>query len=135
MVSHLTPSEINTEIARLSSELSGMCQELNFTCFVFSHLNPPSGGKSHEEGSPVKEVQFTGSRALMRYAQIILGFERNKHADGDLKNISRIRLLKDRNYGNTGCISCKYDIDTGKLDEYFDEVPVEEDNSGDNKPF
>ncbi len=50
MVSHLTPAEINTEIAKLALELSGMCAELDFTCFVFSHLNPPRGGKSHEEG-------------------------------------------------------------------------------------
>ena len=51
LVSHLTPSEINTEVSRIASELSGMCNELNFTCFVFSHLNPPQSGASHEDGS------------------------------------------------------------------------------------
>lgn len=66
LVSHLTPSEINTEISKIASELAGMCQELNFTCFVLSHLNAPAGGAPHEEGGQVREVQFTGSRSLMR---------------------------------------------------------------------
>lgn len=136
MVSHLTPSEINTEIAKISSELAGMCQELDFTCFVFSHLNAPSGGKSHEEGGEVKEVQFTGSRALMRYAQLIIGFERNKHAEGDQKNISKIRLLKDRNYGNTGWITTKYDVDTGKLSEIKEsDLTGAQGGEDDDKPF
>lgn len=125
MVSHLTPSEINTEIAKLSLELSGMCDELNFTCFVFSHLNPPKGGKSHEEGGEVLEVQFTGSRGLMRFCQVILGFERNKQAEGHAKNQSKIRLLKDRKYGQSGYIHTEYIPETGKMNEY---VPSEEED-------
>ncbi len=117
LVSHLTPSEINTEVARIASELAGMCNELNFTCFVFSHLNPPSGGPSHEDGGQVREVQFTGSRALMRFSQLILGFERNKQGDGNNKNMSIIRLLKDRKYGRSGEIYTKYNTSTGRLTE------------------
>lgn len=125
MVSHLSPSEINTEIAKLSQELAGMCDQLNFTCFVFSHLNPPKGGKSHEEGGEVLEVQFTGSRGLMRFCQVILGFERNKQAEGDGKNLSKIRLLKDRKYGQSGYIHTQYTPETGKLSEY---TPSEEED-------
>lgn len=66
LVAHLTPAEANTEISLIASELAGLCAELNFTCFIFSHLNAPSGGAPHEEGGQVKEVQFTGSRSLMR---------------------------------------------------------------------
>lgn len=118
MVSHLSPSEINTEIGRLASELAGLCNELEFTCFIFSHLNPPRNGKPHEEGGEVQEVQFTGSRNLMRYSQVILGFERNKQGEGHEKNISKIRLLKDRNYGQTGFMHCEYIPETGKMNEY-----------------
>lgn len=117
MVAHLTPSEINTEISRIASELAGLTNELEFTVFVFSHLNAPSGGAPHEEGGTVKEVQFTGSRSLMRYCQVILGFERNKQAEGDAKNYSLIRLLKDRKYGQSGCVYTKYIADTGRLVE------------------
>lgn len=115
LTAHLSPSEINTEISKIASELAGLCDELDVVCFVFSHLNPPSGGKPHEEGGDVKEVQFTGSRALMRWCQVILGFERNKYAEGDAKNISRIKLLKDRNYGQSGHICTRFFPDTGRL--------------------
>ncbi|MGL5013623.1 MAG: hypothetical protein ACRC6V_04930, partial [Bacteroidales bacterium] len=84
-------------------------------CFVFSHLNPPKSGAPHEEGGQVQEVQFTGSRALMRFSQLILGFERNKQGEGEEKNLSQIRVLKDRYFGQTGTVGTKYDPNTGRL--------------------
>ncbi len=46
---------------------------------------------------------------------MILGFERNKQAEGDAKNFSLIRLLKDRKYGKSGCVYTKYLAETGRL--------------------
>ena len=150
LVSHLSATEINTEVARIAVELAGLCNELNFTCFVFSHLNPPKTGAPHEEGGQVQEVQFTGSRALMRFSQLILGFERNKQADGDARNLSQIRLLKDRNFGQTGIVPTVYNPVTGRLrqrteDEYDAKNPFSipgaepEDDGGvprdDSRPF
>lgn len=149
LVSHLSATEINTEVAKISVELAGLCNELEFTCFVFSHLNPPKAGAPHEEGGQVQEVQFTGSRALMRFSQLILGFERNKQADGDARNLSQIRLLKDRNFGQTGIVPTSYNPVTGRLrqrteDEYDPKNPFcipgeEPEDSGttrdDSKPF
>lgn len=120
LVSHLSSTEINSEVSKIAVELSGMCNELQFTCFVFSHLNPPKTGAPHEEGGQVQEVQFTGSRALMRFSQLILGFERNKQADGDNKNLSQIRLLKDRNFGQSGVVPTKYCPVTGRLSQRKD---------------
>lgn len=117
MVSHLTATEINSEISTIGAELAGLCQELNFTCFVFSHLNPPKAGPTHEQGGAVNEAQFTGSRALMRFSQLMLGFERDKQAEGEAKNLSQIRLLKDRNFGQSGTIGTKYNPITGRLTE------------------
>lgn len=127
LVSHLTPSEINTEISKIASELAGMCQELNFTAFVLSHLNAPTSGAPHEEGGQVREVQFTGSRSLMRWCQCIIGFERNKQAEGEGKNLSVIRLLKERNYGQTGVCYTKYIPETGRLLEREDHEVDEQD--------
>ncbi|MGL5013683.1 MAG: hypothetical protein ACRC6V_05245, partial [Bacteroidales bacterium] len=115
--SHLTATEINTEVSKIAVGLAGICNELGITTFVFSHLNPPKGGSPHEEGGQVQEVQFTGSRGLMRYSQLILGFERNKQGEGEEKNLSQIRVLKDRNFGQTGVIPTKYDPTTGRLTE------------------
>lgn len=132
LTNHLSPSEQNTEIARISTEIAGMADELNIRIFIFSHLNPPGGKLSHEEGAEVREHQFTGSRALQRWSQVILGFERNKHASDDEKHFSRIRLIKDRLYGNTGMVYTKYDVPSGCLDERPDgsesEVPKDSDD-------
>lgn len=117
LTNHLSPSEQNTEIAKISTEIAGMADELGIRIFIFSHLNPPGGKLSHEEGAEVREHQFTGSRALQRWSQVILGFERNKHATEDEKHNSRIRLIKDRMYGNTGIVSTRYDVPSGCLDE------------------
>lgn len=133
LTAHLTPSEINTEISKIASELAGLCDELGIACFVFSHLNPPSGGKPHEEGGEVKEVQFTGSRALMRWCQVILGFERNKYAEGDAKNISRIKLLKDRKYGQSGYIHTRFFPETGRLLEVTEQEAGEYEQTEEDK--
>lgn len=112
---HLTTTEINTEVGRIAMTLAGLADELDLQIFIFSHLNTPNSGPSHEEGGQVKEYQFTGSRALMRWCQVILGFERNKQAEGDMKHRSKIRLLKQRKYGTTGAIDTAYTTGTGRL--------------------
>ena len=58
----------------------------------------------------------------MRWSHVILGFERNQQADGDLKNYSRIRVLKERMYGRTGLIQTIYSHDTGRIEEHDLEV-------------
>ncbi|MCS5737189.1 P-loop NTPase family protein, partial [Herbiconiux daphne] len=78
---------------------------------------PPKAGPTHEQGGAVNEAQFTGSRAFMRFSQLMLGFERNKQAEGEAKNLSQIRLLKDRNFGQSGTIGTKYNPITGRLTE------------------
>lgn len=113
----LSPTECNTEIARIATEAHGLCDELNITIVLLSHLNPPSSGPSHEEGGEVRPVQFTGSRALQRWSDVMLGFERNLYAEGDMKHLSKIRVLKDRENGRTGFINTRYDLNTGRLDE------------------
>ena len=57
----------------------------------------------------------------MRWCQCIIGFERNKQAEGGGKNLSLIRLLKERNYGQTGICYTKYVPETGRLVERTDE--------------
>lgn len=113
----LSPTECNTEIARIATEAHGLCDELGITIIMLSHLNPPSSGPSHEEGGEVRPVQFTGSRALQRWSDVMLGFERNLYAEGDMKHLSKIRVLKDRENGRTGVINTRYDLDTGRLVE------------------
>ena len=125
---HLSPTEINTEVGRIAMLFAGLADELDLQIFIFSHLNTPSTGKSHEEGGEVREYQFTGSRALMRWCQVIIGFERDKQAAGETKHFSHVRLLKHRKYGTTGYIKTKYDTKTGKLTQRDEEVPDDTQN-------
>lgn len=118
LVNTMSPSEQNTEIARIGTEAAGLADELGITIVVFSHLNPPSSGPSHEEGGEVRPVQFTGSRALQRWSHVMLGFERNLYAEGEFCHYSKIRVLKDREGGKTGFINTRYDPDTGLLNEH-----------------
>lgn len=137
LVNTLAPSEQNTEIAKIATEAHSLADELDVTIVVFSHLNPPHSGPSHEEGGEVRPVQFTGSRALQRWSNVMLGFERNLYADGDYKNYSKIRVLKDRENGRTGFINTRYNPDTGLLEQNYDGVPDADDSvqPGDDDRF
>lgn len=124
MVAHLPSSEANDEVNRIAKELAQMLQELDFTVYGFSHLNPPATGASHERGGKVLVSQFTGSRGLMRFGNYMLGIERN--LDPELppaeRNLSTMVLLKDREYGNVGQFYVRYYPET---DRYVEPDPLE----------
>ena len=103
-------SRANDELNKIFGEVAGMAETLGFSLFFSSHLNPPDSGQPHEEGGRVKAAQFTGSRAMIKWSHYILGLERNTQAPlPDERNTSTLRVLKDREYGNTGTIALFYD--------------------------
>lgn len=121
LVAHLSSSEANDMLNTIFSDLSAMSQELDFTTFYFAHLNPPKTGASHERGGKVNEAQMTGSRAMMKWSTHIWGLEGTK--DPDLpeheRNVRKMVLLKDREYGNVGSFYLYYDHETTRLMERF----------------
>jgi twinkle protein len=112
-------------------ELASLCKELNIWILAISHLTTPGKGASHEEGGRVEAKQFTGSRALQRWAHYMFGLERNnQHIDVDERKKTIFRCLKDRFSGQaTGMTwSLRYDSETGLLrevDEEWDSVEAE----------
>ena len=115
----------------MMEEMAALTQELNVTIFYSSHLNIPNKGLSHEEGGDVKESQFTGSRAMIRWSHYIFGLSRNKNAldgsgepDLEARNITYFQMLKDREYGRTCRFKIKYNPDTT---EYLEPVSSSED--------
>jgi len=116
-----------------------LAQELNVWILIVSHLNPPKKGASHEMGGRVEPSQYTGSRAIMRWAHYMMGLERNsQHENEQERSKVILRFIKDRYSGSaTGkTISLRYDQVTGLLrevDEEFTSVEAEdfEDNGGD----
>ncbi len=108
--------EANEKLIELASELASMSKELDFTYYVFCHLNAPSSGVPHERGGKVQSVQFAGSRGMMRSCYYMIGLEGNKDPERpELKNLRHLSLLEDRNFGETGRIDLLYNPNTGRL--------------------
>lgn len=119
LVDHLTSTEANEFINKWSSEIANLASELKIHIDMFSHLNPPRGKdtKDHESGGEVLASQFTGSRGIMRSFPILMGFERNKMAEGTKKSNSFISCIKNRKYGGEGKIKTQYQP-SGRLISY-----------------
>lgn len=121
LVAHLSSSEANDMLNTIFSDMSAMIQELDFSVIYFSHLNPPKTGAPHERGGKVQESQMTGSRAMMKWSTHIWGLEGSK--DPDLpeheRNVRKLVLLKDREYGQVGSFYLFYDHETTRLKERF----------------
>lgn len=112
-------TEQNETLVKIASELAAMSMELNFTAYIFCHLNPPQSGPSHERGGHVLSIQFTGSRSMMRYCQLMVGMEGNKDPElpDEMRNRRSLVILEDRNFGESAKIELFYNKDTGRLKE------------------
>ena len=109
----------------LMEEVASLAKEIGAWICIVSHLNPPKKGVSHEAGGQVEQGQFTGSRAIMRWSQFMLGIERNTlHEDPIERCKAIVRGIKDRFSGKaTGhTIGYVFDTDTGNLLETEDTV-------------
>ena len=85
----------------LLKDMKSMASNLQATVHVLSHLSTPDG-TPHEEGGQVQARQMTGSRAIMRYADLLWALERNtQHENEDMRQFSRFRILKDRLTGQS----------------------------------
>lgn len=104
---------------RLMKEIAGLAMEYGLLVQLVSHLSTPDG-TPHEEGGRVLEKQFTGSRAIARWAHFMIGLERNKQAEDPAeRNTMTVRVLKDRYTGRaTGeTFRLMYEDKTGRLVE------------------
>lgn len=127
LISRFSSSEANDKLNEICTDIAEMCTELQITFFLFSHVNPASGGKSHDEGGRVKSSQFTGSRAMEKWTHYGIGIERDRlNEDEEIRNTSTHRLLYDRDFGEGGSYECRYDRDTG----VYGEAPQYEDVGG-----
>ena len=123
-VDHLTALTSHSDDERraldgIMADLAGLCQNLDISIFLISHLATPEG-KPHEEGGRVMAKHFRGSRSIMQWANFMFGLERNQQADDiDLRKTTVVRVLKDRNTGRASgkTFALLYDEATGMLDE------------------
>lgn len=115
-----TAEDERRALDRIMAEMAGLAHELDLIIHFISHLTTPTHGPPHEEGGRVYENQFTGSRAIARWAHYMIGLERNKQAEDEgARSTTTVRILKDRWTGRaTGMtFPLHYDRDTGRLTE------------------
>ncbi|MBL4591216.1 MAG: AAA family ATPase [Phycisphaerales bacterium] len=104
----------NTELERVADEISKMAKDLGFHYIFLCHLKAPQTGKPHENGGKVRSNQFTGSRAMMRACYFMIGIERDKTCEDEVRrNTSSFVLLEDRAFGNVGSFDVYYNRETG----------------------
>ncbi len=104
-------------IDRLMTGLSGMVEELNFGLIAVVHLKRKGGdhGKNYNEGRQVSLSDLRGSGSLEQLSHVVISLERNQQ-DEETKHYGQLRLLKDRDIGDTGIADVlKYDPETGRL--------------------
>lgn len=110
---------------KIMEEMASLAQRLDCTIFFISHLTTPKG-TPHEEGGRVHEKDFTGSRAIARWAHFLFGIERNKQ---EPDSPTTFRILKDRYTGDANGVTfgLSWNRDEGRLEEC--DLTTEDDES------
>jgi twinkle protein len=121
------PSKADTFLKGMVRDIDNMAKDLDFTYYIFCHLNnPPQGGKPHEEGGRVRSNQFTGSKIMIRAGSYIIGLERNKQAEDIIeRNTTLLRVIDDRIFGKYTEFPIFYDTKTG---DYLEPAKAKEDD-------
>lgn len=101
-------------IDTLMTQLAKLVVQTGVGLIQIVHLKRPSGDKSFAKGGEVELSDLRGSAALEQLSWNVIGLERDQQ--GDSRDFSRIRVLKNRTCGFTGaCDTLKYNPQTGRL--------------------
>ncbi len=118
IVSDQSHGDERRALDEIMTRLRTLVQETGVSMIVVSHLRRPDG-KGHEEGAATSLSQLRGSASIGQLSDIVIGLERDaQNDDPEVRNTTRIRVLKNRFSGITGpCCDLRYDVDTGRLTE------------------
>ncbi len=119
LINGVPSGEANTVLQSISQDLAAMALDLGICIFIFCHLRNPEAGPPHERGGKVQSYQFSGSRAMMRSCNYMIGLEGNKDPDfeEEKRNIRKLVILEDREFGHSGAIHLWWDKNTGLYSE------------------
>ena len=120
MLSGLAVSNERKAIDVVMTQLRQLVEELKIGLILISHLTKADGGKSHEEGEPIKLRDARGSQAIAQLTDVAVALERNQQADDTyLRNLITVRILKNRPWRLTG-VACKlyYDHKDGSMTDF-----------------
>jgi twinkle protein len=113
LVSRFTSSEANDKLNEIMTDVADFVQKFPVTLLMYSHVNPTTKGKPHEEGGRVLSSQFTGSRAMEKWAHYGWGIRRDRSPEcpPEEQNVSYLDLLFDRDFGNSGTATLFFNKD------------------------
>lgn len=119
LVNGVPAADANTVLQSIAQDLAAIAKDLNLIIFIFCHLKAPEAGPPHERGGKVLSAQFAGSRAMMRSCHAMYGLEGNKDPDleEEERNIRRLVILEDRQFGASGGVYLYWDKNTGLFNE------------------
>jgi len=138
MVSGIDEGEERRMIDNIMTALKSLSMELNIAILLVSHLKRPHGDKGHEDGARTSLAQLRGSAGIAQLSDFVIGAERDQQAD--TKNITTLRLLKNRYTGETGEAGwLDYNPETGRLSEIltnpFEKGEVYDFSATEESPF
>jgi twinkle protein len=114
---HATEGDERKRIDELMTKLRSMVEELNFGLAVISHLRK-ANGTPHEEGGKISMNDLRGSGAIAQVSNMIIAAERNQQAEGEERNVTTLRVVKNRFSGDTGVAgTVSYNSKTGRIFE------------------
>lgn len=101
------------------TKLRTLVEETGVGLILVSHLKRKGDGKAHEDGGQISLSHLRGSQAIAQLSDIVIGLERNQQtSDPILRNLTLMRILKNRYTGETGLAThLLYNLDTGRLAE------------------
>ena len=105
---------------RLVADLKKLAVELSIIIIAACHLRKAqNSAKQTEEGGRVTLDDLKQSSSVKQLSDIVIGLERNgQSADPVEANTTKIRVLKDRDFGSKGLAAAVlYDKDTTRLIE------------------
>lgn len=119
LTNSMDSGEANTVLTAVSAELAAMALDLDLAIHIFCHLKAPTNGLPHEMGGKIFSNQFAGSRAMMRSCNYMIGLEGNKDAElpPEERNVRKLVVLEDREFGNVGQVPLYWDMNSGMFNE------------------
>ena len=117
----------------LMTKLRQLVENTGVGIICISHVRRGNKSKSFNEGEAISLTDLRGSASIEQLSDIVIACERDQQAE-EGSNITQIRLLKNRPFGDVGaCGHAKYHSNTGRLlphdfEPQQDVNPFEDDN-------
>jgi twinkle protein len=111
----------------LLTKLRQFVEQTGVGVIAISHLRRNNSKTSFNRAGEVDLNDLRGSASLEQLSDVVLSVERNQmDEDRDKAEVSQLRLLKNRPFGQTGPVGfVKYDRHTGRLKHFDQDMPVD----------